>query len=349
MKRFNDTSDIMTLTEEMRSYVKEVGIVSNSKIMHLIFLRVQAIAASRQPVLVTGETGTGKELLAHLVHRVSKVQGQLVAVNAAGLDDTMFSDCLFGHEKGAFTGAYQLRGGLLEQAADGTLFLDEVGELSTPSQVKLLRLLQDGTYYPLGADRPGRSRARVIVATNVNIEQSVKGGAFREDLYYRLRVHHLHIPPLRERQKDLWPLMRHFAEHAARKLCKHTPTLTQELYCLLKSHTFPGNVRELQSMIFDAVAQHQGSVLSLNTFRPIVCNQYDDTIDGPRVGATPENPFSFLLSLLPHPLPTLTEAKLALVTEAMNRAKNIQGVAAGMLGLRRETLNKYLSRQKTKR
>ena len=157
------------LTEKLHQRDAFVPIVTQSKAMHAIFRYVEAIAPSRQPVLVTGETGTGKELLARSVHTVSHGQGELVAVNVAGLDDTMFSDTLFGHTKGAFTGADQARSGLITQAADGTLFLDEIGDLAIPSQVKLLRLLQEGTYYPLGADNPRQSSARVIVATNVDI------------------------------------------------------------------------------------------------------------------------------------------------------------------------------------
>ena len=145
------------LTEKLDQRDAFVPIVTQSKAMHAIFRYVEAIAVSRQPVLITGETGTGKELLARSVHTVSRGQGELVAVNVAGLDDTMFSDTLFGHTKGAFTGADQARSGLITQAADGTLFLDEIGDLAIPSQVKLLRLLQEGTYYPLGADNPRQS------------------------------------------------------------------------------------------------------------------------------------------------------------------------------------------------
>ena len=331
------------LTERIDQRDAFAAIVTQSKAMHAIFRYVEAIAASRQPVLITGETGTGKELLARSVHTVSHGQGELVAVNVAGLDDTMFSDTLFGHTKGAFTGADQARSGLITQAADGTLFLDEIGDLAIPSQVKLLRLLQEGTYYPLGADNPRQSSARVIVATNVDIVERVKAGAFRKDLYYRLRAHHLHVPPLRERQEDLPLLINHFLEMAAQELGKPTPTPPMELYRLLKTYAFPGNVRELEAMIFDAVAQHQGGVLSLKTFKSIAFDRRNGPEDGSQANGALEN----LASLFPDSLPTLKEAEQALIAEALQRADGNQGIAAGMLGLTRTALNNRLARQKS--
>ena len=153
-------------------------IITQSQAMFAIFRYIEAIAPSPQPVLITGETGTGKELVARALHRLSARPGELVAVNVAGLDDTMFSDTLFGHTRGAFTGAERPREGLITSTAEGTLFLDEIGDLSVASQVKLLRLLQDGTFYPLGADRPRQSRARIVVATNSDVGQRVAPGRF---------------------------------------------------------------------------------------------------------------------------------------------------------------------------
>jgi DNA-binding NtrC family response regulator len=159
------------------------AIITQNRTMIALFRDIEAIASSPQPVLVTGESGTGKELVAQAVHRLSHRSGTLVTVNVAGLDDTLFADTLFGHTRGAFTGAERGRDGLLETAAGGTIFLDEIGELSAASQVKLLRLLQDGAYYPLGADRPRRSGARVVAATNCDVSDAVATGQFRRDLY----------------------------------------------------------------------------------------------------------------------------------------------------------------------
>jgi two-component system, NtrC family, nitrogen regulation response regulator GlnG len=330
---------LLTDTPHHREAFAEI--ITQSKTMHAIFRYIEAIARSPQPVLITGETGTGKELVARAINRVAGGPGEFVAVNVAGLDDTMFSDTLFGHTKGAFTGADRPRDGLITQAADGTLFLDEIGDLAAASQVKLLRLLQDGTYYPLGADRPRQSRARIVVATNYDVSERLSAGLFRKDLYYRLRAHHIQIPPLRDRREDLPLLVNHFLEKAAQALQKPQPTPPLALYSLLKTYAFPGNVRELEAMAFDAVARHQGGLLSLQSFKVAIAA-------GPPAMHDETEPATLmsLSSLFPDRLPTLSEAQGALIAEALRRADGNQGVAAGMLGLSRQALNKRLTRRK---
>ena len=258
------------LEETPHEHSAFADIVTHDRSMFAIFRYLEAIAPSPQPVLITGETGTGKELVARAVHRLSGRPGDLVTVNTAGLDDTLFTDTLFGHTRGAFTGADRPREGLVSIASDGTLFLDEIGDLAMASQVKLLRLLQDGGYYPLGADRPRQCRARIIVATNRDVARAVADGTFRNDLYYRLRIHHFALPPLRARLDDLPLLVDHFVERAATTLGKPAPAVPAALYTLLKIHPFPGNVRELEAMVFDAVARQKGSVLGLQSFKDAI-------------------------------------------------------------------------------
>jgi DNA-binding NtrC family response regulator len=319
-------------------------IITQSRAMLAIFRYLEAIAPSPQPVLITGETGTGKELVARALHRLSARPGELVAANVAGLDDTMFSDTLFGHTRGAFTGAERVRDGLITTAAEGTLFLDEIGDLTVASQVKLLRLLQDGTFYPLGADRPRQSRARIVCATNAEVTQQVSAGTFRKDLYYRLRTHHLHLPPLRARTGDLPLLVQYFVDKAAGTLGKEAPTVPLALYQLLNTYSFPGNVRELEALVFDAVARHQGAVLSLHSFKEVLG-------DTPHVAVAepPAEPPAALMTSFPERLPTLKEAEEALsealITEALRRADGNQGVAAGLLGISRQALNQRLRRR----
>jgi transcriptional regulator with PAS, ATPase and Fis domain len=253
-----------------------------------------------------------------------------VAVHVAGLDDTMFSDTLFGHTPGSFTGASGPRKGMIEQAGAGTLFLDEIGDLAEPSQVKLLRLLQEGEYFPLGSDRPGRLRARVVAATHREASR------LRQDLYYRLRAYHVRIPPLRERLGDLPLLVDHFLALAADDLGKPKPTVPPELYVYLAGHAFPGNVRELRSMVFDSVARHESGVMSLASFLE-------------QLGMTEEEPPAPVEEgaeglRFPYPLPSLRHIEESAVREALERVQGNQSAAARMLGVSRPTIARHLTR-----
>jgi len=311
-------------------------IITANRRMHSVFQYVEAVAESSEPVLITGETGTGKELIAQSIHRLSGRDGELVSLNAAGLDDTLFSDTLFGHVKGGYTGAYSERSGLIAKAAGGTLFLDEIGDLKSASQVKLLRLLQDSSYYPIGSDLTRTSDARIIAATNRSLQERMARGKFRQDLFFRLSSHPVELPPLRERMDDLPLLLQHFIEEAAETLGKPAPGASDELFTLLSVYDFPGNVRELRSLVFNAIAQHRsGPVLSMETFRLAV-----------RKGVATPRRTGALKGTRNEPLaiagrfPTLQEADVFLVKEAMRRAKNNQGVAAALLGITRQSLNR---------
>jgi DNA-binding NtrC family response regulator len=242
-------------------------IITKSNSMRAIFKYIEAIAKSPLPVLITGETGAGKEMIAKAIHKLSGRPGEHISLNVAGVDDNLFSDTLFGHKKGAFTGAEQDRKGMIEQAEKGTLFLDEIGDLSLESQVKLLRLIQDGKYFPLGSDMAKLADVRIVCATNVDIDLMKNKNEFRKDLYYRLQTHHIHIPPLRERKNDIPFLINHFLEKASKQLNKKKPTPPKELYSLLSNYNFPGNIRELEGIIFDAVSVHRAGVLSLEPIR----------------------------------------------------------------------------------
>jgi DNA-binding NtrC family response regulator len=299
---------------------------------------VEAVAASPRPLLITGETGVGKELVARAVHALSGRKGNFVPVNVAGLDDHVFADTLFGHRKGAFTNALEARAGLLEQAAGGTLFLDEIGDLSAASQVKLLRLLQDGEYLPLGADIAKRSDARAVVATNQDLESARNSGRFRKDLYYRLCGHRVHLPPLRERREDLPVLLDHFLGEAARSLEKRRPTPPDELHTLLAVYPFPGNVRELESMVFNAVSLHSAGKLSMDAFKAVIFER-QPALAGEAEGREPPGRLLF-----PERLPTLKQVEDALVEEALRRAGGNQSIAATLLGITRQAMNKRVNK-----
>jgi len=318
------------------------AIVTGSKKMRAIFQYIEVVAVTQQPIMVTGETGVGKELIAQSIHTLSGRPGKLVAVNVAGLDDAMFSDALFGHKKGAFTGADQAREGLIANASRGTLFLDEIGDLNEASQIKLLRLLQENEYYPVGSDLVRKSDARVILATNHDLAERIAAGHFRKDLYYRLFAHRIHIPPLRERPEDIPLLLEHFLKKAAAVIQRKKPTAPPELTVLLGLYSFPGNVRELESIVFDAVARHTGGVLSMESFKNIIGEVRPGAVASgpPREGVADDDP---LVALFGH-FPTIAEVEEYLTEKAMAMAKGNQGIAAGLLGIGRQTLNKRLNK-----
>jgi DNA-binding NtrC family response regulator len=312
-------------------------ILTTNKQMRSIFQYMEAVAGLGEPLLVTGESGVGKELIARVVHRLSGRKKELVAVNAAGLDDNMFSDTIFGHSKGAFTGAEKEREGLIARAAGGTLFLDEIGDLEAKSQVKLLRLLQEREYYPLGADTPKRSDCRVIVATNRDLRQMVACGEFRNDLYFRLCSHHVEIPPLRERRDDLPLLVDFFLEQAARTCGTKKLGYPRELITLLATYDFPGNIRELKGMLDDAVTRHKGGMLSLESVSKRMVQG-----SASRTGAAVSGDGNTTFPPFSHRLPTFNEAEAYLVDEALKLAEGNQGIAARMLGVTRQALNRRL-------
>ncbi|MEW6118395.1 MAG: sigma-54 dependent transcriptional regulator [Nitrospirota bacterium] len=315
------------------------AIVTRNKKMFSTFKYIEVVAPSRLPVLISGETGVGKELIARSIHALSGRKGAFVSVNSAGLDDAMFSDTLFGHKKGAFTGADQVRDGLITHAAGGTLFLDEIGDLNEASQAKLLRLLQENEYYPLGSDTPKKSDARIVVATNQDLHKLIALGKFRKDLFYRLRAHQIHIPPLRERKEDIPLLVDHFLAEAAVELRKKKPTPPPELITLLSAAEIPGNIRELRAMIFDAVARHKTGILSMDSFKEILqherAHEQTETSASSSPGLLFDNAGRF---------PTLKEAEHFLIAEALKRAGGNQGIAASLLGITRQALNKRLNR-----
>jgi DNA-binding NtrC family response regulator len=314
-------------------------IVTRNQRMLTILRYVETVAGSQFPLLVTGETGTGKELIAKAVHRLSgRPRDKYVVVNVAGLDDHMFSDTLFGHVRGAFTSADQVRPGMVETTGDGTLVLDEIGDLSISSQVKLLRLVQQQEYFALGDDKARTSRARVIALTHVDLVKRRDMGAFRQDLYYRLCTHHIHLPPLRERLDDIPLLFEAFIEKAARQFKRKIPAVPSELMDLLNVYSYPGNIRELESMVFDAVSAQNSHVLALDSF-----NRYLDSQRVVGEGANSETPGQASNVFAgQQTLPTLAQARQLLIDEAMRRSGGKQTIAARQLGITQQALSQQI-------
>ena len=306
-----------------------------SRTMHRIFQYVEAVGQSANPVLITGETGTGKELIAHAIHAASSRKGEFVACNIGGLDDNLFTDTLFGHKKGSFTGAANDRAGLVEKAAGGTLFLDEVGDLPIASQVKLLRLLQEGEYSAVGSDQVEHAAIRVVAATSLDLEARITDGRFRRDLYYRLCGHRIHLPPLRERPEDIPVLIAHFAAQSARALNLSQVKVPPAVLDLVSTYPFPGNVRELQALVHDSVSRARLGTLSIEPYRRLSAQT--------GTAGLPPPVLSF-----PARLPTIEEAVDQLVNEALRRTTNNQAAAARLLNITRQAMSQRLKNRKNR-
>ncbi len=247
---FRDLSEVEALRQELTGRFSIGDLVSRSASMCKVFELVPAVAPTSSTVLIQGETGTGKELLARAIHGSSSRASQpFVAINCAALPDTLLESELFGYKKGAFTGATQDKPGRFAQAGDGTLFLDEIGDISPAMQVRLLRVLQEHRFEPLGSNRSERTEARIIAATNRDLAELVKQGTFREDLFYRINVIRIDLPPLRQRKEDIPLLIDHFVERFNRLQNKHISGVATDALSLLMAHDWPGNVRELENII----------------------------------------------------------------------------------------------------
>jgi DNA-binding NtrC family response regulator len=265
--QFNDklTQEKLYLEDETRSEMNLGEIIGNSASLRGLLKQVESVAPTDSTVLIYGETGTGKELIAHSIHKKSQRSGRaFVSVNCAALPPSLIPSELFGHEKGAFTGAMQRRLGRFELADGGTIFLDEVGELLPDTQVALLRVLQEREFERVGGGRPIRVDVRVIAATNRDLKTAVANGTFRADLFYRLNVFPVEVPPLRERKDDIPLLVRHFTQQFARRMNKVIDTISSATMDALRRYHWPGNIRELQNVIERSVILCETEIFSID-------------------------------------------------------------------------------------
>ena len=310
------------------------------KILKSIFKYVEAIASSPKPLLITGESGVGKELIAQAVHNLSEREGSFVPVNISGLDDNMFSDTLFGHKKGAYTGANTDRDGLIKKAETGTIFLDEIGDLEPKSQVKLLRLLQENQYYPLGSDKSLTSNVRVIAATNADLKEKQRKGEFRKDLYFRLMIHFINIPPLRERISDIPLLVDHFVTTSCKSLKKNVPEIPDSIYRILSSYHYPGNIRELESMIYNAMSVYTGDQFPIKVIEGYIADHI--TGDVKNIITSAKGEATKILSIITNTgeLPAIEDAEEFL----LKRVGGNQSLAAPLLGMTPSTFSRHLKK-----
>ena len=304
-------------------------LIGRSPAIRVLLEDIARVAPAPSSVLVTGESGTGKELVARALHRASqRKQSALISVNCAAFAENLLESELFGHERGAFTGATERKRGLLEMADGGTLFLDEIGELSLSLQPKLLRLLQEKRFRRVGGNSEIDCDVRVVAATNRDLPERIADGSFREDLYYRLNVVTLHLPPLRERSEDIGVLALHFLNRYARELGRPVTSFAERTLQLLQGYSWPGNVRELQNTIERGVLFCRGAELLPEDLPATLRNG-----EGGRA-ATPGVTAGF-----DKPLPErLEEIEADLIRQAMVEARGVQAGAARLLGISRSNL-----------
>ncbi len=285
--------------------------------MQAVLALVERVARSESPVLVTGESGTGKELIARAIHRISQKPGTLVDINCAAISDNLLESELFGHERGAFTGALTRKTGLFELASGGTLFMDEIGELDPKLQGKLLRALETGTFFRVGGTQKVEVNVRIVAATNKDLERAAQENTFRSDLYYRINTIHVHLPALRERAVDIPLLARHFLKTYGGAT---PPRLSEEAVRALEQYAWPGNIRELRNVIERAVLLSNGGVIHAHDL-PLVQRQ---STQGPARASVAGA--------------TLDDLERRHIEAVLNEAGWHQGKAASMLGISSKTL-----------
>ena len=348
-QHFRLENENLKLRDELRSSAGwQEGIVGSSPALRRVIDQARAVAETSATVLITGESGTGKEMMARFIHNISpRARAPFIACNIAALPETLVESELFGHEKGAFTGAAIRRQGRFELADTGTMFLDEIGEMSPAIQVKMLRVLQEREFERLGGQQKIKVDIRVIAATNRNLEQMIEAGQFREDLYYRLNIVNLELPPLRERPDDIPILANHFASKAAAKHGKQSPSPTQSFLDHLVAYRWPGNIRELENVIERAVVISQSPVLDETLLPGKVLAQENTVQNSPKQTAVPQ--LELVNGLLPPDLSfetAIQNFKRQLVAQALRECNASRSEAAHRLKISRQYLHRLINELK---
>ncbi len=306
-------------------------IVSVSQKMKELLATVGKVAQANATVLIEGESGTGKELVAHRIHELSARRTHpFIPVHCAALTETLLASELFGHEKGAFTGAFERKIGRFERAHQGTLFLDEIGEISKETQVKLLRVLQDGEFERVGGTKTIKADVRLVCATNKHLLEEVKTGRFREDLYYRINVIYLKVPPLRERKEDIEPLVHSFLKYFVQTNGKKIRSIDAEAIKILSRYDWPGNVREVKNIVERMVVLSNSDTITLANIPEDIQHLASGQTAGPSAQA--------LLNTPPLPVTKLSDMERMLIQQTLQEVQGNKSLAAKRLGISRRTL-----------
>ncbi len=338
IKKRRKEEERVTLRQAMTRSVKRDAIIGRSTLMENVFALVDRVAPARSTVLISGESGTGKELVAKAIHESSpRAEKTFVAVNCSNIPSDLLESELFGHTKGAFTGAVAVKKGLFEVADGGSIFLDEIGDLRPETQVRLLRVIQEREFTPIGETKPTKVDVRIIAATNVDLKEAVKNGTFREDLYYRLSVVPLELPPLRERREDILPLTKHFIrkynEENGRIISEN---VSPEVLSLLENYYYPGNVRELENIIERAVVIAPTDEITVECLRAEVQNpELAREMMGDSEGFSADIDLSRGVNFYDE----VRKFEMDLIRRALEQTGGHQSRAARLLGLNATTLN----------
>ena len=338
IKRRRKEEERQTLRRAMSRAVDRGGIVGRSDIMQEVFRMVDQVAPARSTVLITGESGTGKELIAKAIHEASpRVNMPFVTVNSSNIPSELLESELFGHTRGAFTGAVAAKKGLFEVADGGSIFLDEIGDIPPETQVKLLRVIQEREFTPLGDTTPRRVDVRIIAATNIDLKEAVKQGTFREDLYYRLSVVPIELPPLRDRREDILPLAQHFIgkynEENGRQVSEQ---IGLEVLALMEAYMWPGNVRELENAIERAVVIAPGNEVTQE------CLRTEISVPQSASASAREGASALFVPDIGRGINFYDEVRrfeIDLIRRALEQTSGHQSRAARLLGMNATTLN----------
>ncbi|MBA2737646.1 MAG: sigma-54-dependent Fis family transcriptional regulator [Pyrinomonadaceae bacterium] len=338
VKNRRNEEERQTLRQAMTRSVKRAAIIGRSDKMENVFRLVERVAPARSTVLITGESGTGKELVAKAIHEASlRAEMPFVAVNCSNIPSDLLESELFGHTRGAFTGAVAAKKGLFEVADGGSIFLDEIGDLRPETQVRLLRVIQEREFTPIGETTPTKVDVRIIAATNVDLKDAVKTGVFREDLYYRLSVVPIELPTLRERNEDVLPLAQHFIrKYNAENGREVSENLSPEVLSLLENYYYPGNVRELENIIERAVVIAPTEEITVECLRSEVRNP---ELLGQIMKDSEGSSGDINLSRGVNFYDEVRRFEIDLIRRALDQTGGHQSRAARLLGLNATTLN----------